>query len=90
MTALAKAANPAINIVVRACSNAEAQYLQDLGANFVILGEEEIAAAMAKAIGTEVKRNGETVSARTGLQSSEMGIVSEDTLADTMGTKGTT
>lgn len=52
-TALAHAANPAIHIVAQAASQAEAQYLTELGATSVILGEEEIANAMAKAIGAE-------------------------------------
>ncbi len=52
-TALAHAANPTIHIVAQAASQAEAQYLTELGATSVILGEEEIANAMAKAIGAE-------------------------------------
>ncbi|MGU3398133.1 YbaL family putative K(+) efflux transporter [Brucellaceae bacterium D45D] len=52
-TALAHAANPAIHIVAQAASQAEAQYLTELGATSVILGEEEIANAMARAIGAE-------------------------------------
>ncbi|WP_343314654.1 YbaL family putative K(+) efflux transporter [Brucella sp. BE17] len=52
-TALAHAANPTIHIVAQAGSQAEAQYLSELGATSVILGEEEIASAMAKAIGAE-------------------------------------
>jgi len=87
VTALARAANPEINIVVRACSKAEAQYLHDLGANSVILGEEEIAAAMAKAIGTEIKRkNADTVS-EGAPQTGIMGIISDGT-TDIMGKKG--
>ncbi|MBC2885855.1 Kef family K(+) transporter [Ochrobactrum sp. CM-21-5] len=53
VTALARAANTHLRIIVRACSQAEAHYLRDLGANSVILGEEEIALAIARAIGTE-------------------------------------
>ncbi|MFS2326993.1 YbaL family putative K(+) efflux transporter [Brucella sp. H1_1004] len=53
ITSLAKQANPNVRIVVRACSQAEAQYLHDLGADSVILGEAEIAAAMEKAIKKE-------------------------------------
>ena len=89
VTALARAANPEISIVVRACSKAEAQYLHDLGANFVILGEEEIAAAMAKAIGTEIKRkNTETVSEENEFQVDTLGIISGDGSTDIMGKKG--
>ncbi len=90
MTALARAANPEISIVVRACSKAEAQYLHDLGADFVILGEKEIAAAaMAKAIGTEIKRkNTETVSEESEFQADALGIISGDGSTDIMGKKG--
>ena len=89
VTALARAANPEISIVVRACSKAEAQYLHDLGADFVILGEEEIAAAMAKAIGTEIKKqNTETVSEENEFQADALGIISGDGSTDIMGKKG--
>lgn len=89
VTALARASNPEISIVVRACSKAEAQYLHDLGADFVILGEEEIAAAMAKAIGTEIKRkNTETVSEENEFQADALGIISGDGSTDIMGKKG--
>ncbi|KAB2751979.1 YbaL family putative K(+) efflux transporter [Brucella anthropi] len=89
VTALARAANPEISIVVRVCSKAEAQYLHDLGADFVILGEEEIAAAMAKAIGTEIKRkNTETVSEENEFQADALGIISGDGSTDIMGKKG--
>jgi CPA2 family monovalent cation:H+ antiporter-2 len=63
-TALAHAANPDIHIVAQASSQAEAQYLTDLGATSVILGEEEIAKAIAKAIGAEVSNMGGNASAR--------------------------
>jgi monovalent cation:H+ antiporter-2, CPA2 family len=49
-TSLARSANPSLRIIVRACSPAEAQYLHDLGADSVILGEAEIAGAMERAI----------------------------------------
>ncbi|MCO4316054.1 Kef family K(+) transporter [Phyllobacterium sp. 21LDTY02-6] len=39
----ARAANPVINILARAHSDAEVQHLQDLGADAVIMGEREIA-----------------------------------------------
>jgi len=52
-TSLARAANPSLRIIVRACSPAEAQYLHDLGADSVILGEAEIAGAMERAIKNE-------------------------------------
>nr|WP_313708820.1 YbaL family putative K(+) efflux transporter [Brucella intermedia] len=87
VTALARAANPEINIVVRACSKAEAQYLHDLGANSVILGEEEIAAAMAKAIGTEIKRKSADTVSEGAPQTGIMGIISDGT-TDIMGKKG--
>ncbi|KAB2676769.1 Kef family K(+) transporter [Brucella tritici] len=89
VTALARAANPEISIVVRACSKAEAQYLKDLGADFVILGEEEIATAMAKAIGTEIrKKNAGIVSEENESQTDILGIVSGEGSTDIMGNKG--
>ena len=84
VTALARAANPEISIIVRACSKAEAQYLHDLGANFVILGEEEIAAAMAKAIGTGIK----TENAEPESQAETVGTISDEGLADITGKQG--
>ncbi|WP_420962790.1 YbaL family putative K(+) efflux transporter [Brucella sp. IR073] len=42
----ARAANPDIDIVARAHSDAESQHLTDLGANVVIMGEREIARGM--------------------------------------------
>ncbi len=73
---------------MRACSKAEAQYLHDLGANSVILGEEEIASAMAKAIGTEIKRkNAETIPEQGQTQIDIMGIISDGS-TDIMGKKG--
>ncbi|MFP3386151.1 hypothetical protein, partial [Tritonibacter sp. SIMBA_163] len=69
------------------CSKAEAQYLHDLGANSVILGEEEIAAAMAKAIGTEIKRKNADTGSEGAPQTGIMGIISDGT-TDIMGKKG--
>ncbi len=46
----ARAANPAINILARAHSDAEVQHLQDLGANTVIMGEREIARGLVSHI----------------------------------------
>jgi CPA2 family monovalent cation:H+ antiporter-2 len=43
----AKAANPSITVISRAHAEAEAEYLSDLGADLVIIGEQEIARAMA-------------------------------------------
>lgn len=57
-TSLARAANPGLRIIVRACSAAEAQYLHDLGADSVILGEAEIAGAMERAIINERRNEG--------------------------------
>lgn len=42
----AKAANPGVDVIARAHSDAEVQYLTDLGANSVIMGEREIARAI--------------------------------------------
>ena len=39
----ARAANPNINVVARAHSDAEVEHLKGLGANTVIMGEREIA-----------------------------------------------
>lgn len=48
----ARAANPDIDIVARAHSDAEAQHLTDLGANAVIMGEREIARGMVSYVST--------------------------------------
>ncbi len=42
----ARAANPALHIIARAHSDAEAEYLTKLGANAVVMGEREIARGM--------------------------------------------
>lgn len=46
----AKAANPLLDVVARAHSDAEVQYLQDLGADSVIMGEREIARAIIERV----------------------------------------
>ena len=46
----ARAANPTINILARAHSDAEVQHLQDLGADTVIMGEREIARGLVSHI----------------------------------------
>ncbi|MRG56956.1 Kef family K(+) transporter [Phyllobacterium sp. SYP-B3895] len=46
----ARAANPTINILARAHSDAEVQHLQDLGADTVIMGEREIARGLVSQI----------------------------------------
>gem|GEM_PF-1337953 len=74
--ALARAANPALRIVVRACSLAEAQYLRDLGASSVILGEEEIAIAMTKAIAQDANA-GETENGMAQVHSGDKGVEPE-------------
>ncbi|WP_421565808.1 YbaL family putative K(+) efflux transporter [Ochrobactrum sp. EDr1-4] len=67
ITSLARQANPDVRIVVRACSQAEAQYLHDLGADSVILGEAEIAAAMEKAMNKEERITSvSTIHAKSG------------------------
>lgn len=53
ITSLARSANPGIRIIVHVCSPAEAKYLEDLGADEVILGAAEIASAMERAISSE-------------------------------------
>lgn len=66
-TALAHAANSTLHIVAQAASQAEAQYLSELGATSVILNEEEIAIAMAKAIGVTKPDTVKTADAETPL-----------------------
>lgn len=46
----AKAANPIVEVIARAHSDAEVQYLTDLGANSVIMGEREIARAIIERV----------------------------------------
>lgn len=48
----AKAANPSVDVVARAHSDAEVQYLTDLGADSVIMGEREIARAIIERLTT--------------------------------------
>ncbi|HEV2502200.1 MAG TPA: YbaL family putative K(+) efflux transporter [Mesorhizobium sp.] len=47
---LARAANPVIEIVARAHSDAEVEHLEGLGANTVIMGEREIARGIVEAV----------------------------------------
>jgi CPA2 family monovalent cation:H+ antiporter-2 len=42
----ARAVNPTLEIVARAHSDAEVEYLKGFGADFIIMGEREIARAM--------------------------------------------
>jgi CPA2 family monovalent cation:H+ antiporter-2 len=51
----ARAANPFIKIIGRAHADEEVEHLQKLGANLVIMGEQEIARGMIAALGTERK-----------------------------------
>ncbi|MGX5805400.1 cation:proton antiporter domain-containing protein [Bradyrhizobium sp. Arg314] len=46
----ARAANPAINVVARAHSDAEVEHLKGLGADTVIMGEREIARGIVEAV----------------------------------------
>jgi CPA2 family monovalent cation:H+ antiporter-2 len=46
----ARAANPAINVVARAHSDAEVEHLKGLGANTVIMGEREIARGIVEEV----------------------------------------
>jgi CPA2 family monovalent cation:H+ antiporter-2 len=49
----ARIANPAIKVVARAHSNEAVEYLRALGANHVLMGEEEIANGMLRTLATE-------------------------------------
>jgi monovalent cation:H+ antiporter-2, CPA2 family len=51
----ARAANPALDIIARAHSDAEVDYLAKLGANKIIMGEREIARGIAEHILTHAK-----------------------------------
>jgi CPA2 family monovalent cation:H+ antiporter-2 len=55
----ARAANPFIKIIGRAHADEEVEHLQKLGANLVIMGEQEIARGMIAALGT-VRKTAET------------------------------
>ncbi len=46
----ARAANPAINVVARAHSDAEVEHLKGLGADTVIMGEREIARGIVEEV----------------------------------------
>lgn len=45
-----RAANPAINVIARAHSDAEVEHLKGLGADIVIMGEREIARAIVEVV----------------------------------------
>jgi CPA2 family monovalent cation:H+ antiporter-2 len=49
MIEMARAANPKLNILARAHSDAEAEHLKALGADLIVMGEREIARAMIAA-----------------------------------------
>ncbi|RUW18435.1 NAD-binding protein, partial [Mesorhizobium sp. M1E.F.Ca.ET.041.01.1.1] len=46
----ARAANPAINVIARAHSDAEVEHLKGLGADTVIMGEREIARGIVEVV----------------------------------------
>jgi CPA2 family monovalent cation:H+ antiporter-2 len=46
----AKAANPGVRVVARAHSSEAVTYLRNLGADIVLMGEEELAKGMSTAI----------------------------------------
>jgi CPA2 family monovalent cation:H+ antiporter-2 len=60
----AREANPALDIIARAHSDAEVDYLSKLGANKIIMGEREIARGIAEHI---VARTNPTPAAEGGL-----------------------
>jgi CPA2 family monovalent cation:H+ antiporter-2 len=51
---LARQINPAIRIMARSHSDAEAEHLAGRGADIIISGEEEIAQAMIDATGAQL------------------------------------
>jgi CPA2 family monovalent cation:H+ antiporter-2 len=52
-----RAANPALQIIARAHSDAEVEHLTGLGANRVIMGEREIALGMIEELGARMARD---------------------------------
>jgi CPA2 family monovalent cation:H+ antiporter-2 len=53
----ARAANPNIEIIARAHTDAEVEHLKKFGANFIIVGEREIARGMAEHIEDRIRRD---------------------------------
>jgi CPA2 family monovalent cation:H+ antiporter-2 len=60
----ARAANPKLDIIARAHTDAEVEYLTKLGANRIIMGEQEIARGISEYI--EARVRGETAAAPDG------------------------
>lgn len=54
----ARAANPAINVIARAHSDAEVEHLKRLGADIVIMGEREIARGIVEVVTGKNRRAG--------------------------------
>ena len=52
-----RVANPGLEIIARAHSDAEVEYLKKYGANFIIVGEREIARGMAEHIESRLERD---------------------------------
>jgi K+:H+ antiporter len=52
-----RVANPDLEIIARAHSDAEVEYLKKYGANFIIVGEREIARGMAEHIESRLERD---------------------------------
>jgi CPA2 family monovalent cation:H+ antiporter-2 len=52
-----RVANPGLEIIARAHSDAEVDYLKQYGANFIIVGEREIARGMAEHIESRLERD---------------------------------
>jgi CPA2 family monovalent cation:H+ antiporter-2 len=53
-----RVANPGLEIIARAHSDAEVEYLKQYGADFIIVGEREIARGMAEHIEGRLERDG--------------------------------
>lgn len=57
ITTMAHAHNPRLRVVARAYTPAEAHYLRDVGADYVVLGEEEIADALMRGVNADTDKS---------------------------------
>jgi CPA2 family monovalent cation:H+ antiporter-2 len=70
----ARAANPKLDIVARAHTDAEVEYLAKLGANRIIMGEEEIARGISEYVERRVSGSTDAESEAAALGSAEAGL----------------